>query len=69
MNVKGVLSDSKAVDIQIRDISLSRIWGVLGVYFCIYDDYSFNIIRTPKYYELNFHASKDGGRSGRGFKT
>lgn len=45
---------SKAVDVTIRDISLERLYGVLFTYFELYSDYEFNIVRKPKFYELNF---------------
>lgn len=46
----------KAVDITIRDISLQRLYGILFVFFELYSDYSFNIIRKSKFYELNFQG-------------
>jgi len=42
-----------------KDISLERLYGVLFTLCELHSDYSFYIIRYPKYYELNFKAWGD----------
>jgi len=51
-----VLNDAKSFSFTIRDVSLRRLYGTLFVYIALYDEYSFEIRRKPKFYELTFHA-------------
>ena len=51
-----VFIKDNAVDITLRDINLERLYNVLFVYFELFDDYSFDILRKPKFYELKFKA-------------
>ena len=46
----------KAIDVKLRDINLTRLYGVLNVYLHIYPEYEYQISRHPKYYELIFHG-------------
>ena len=48
--------EDKAIDIQLCDISLERLYGVLFVYFELYPNYKFTIKRFPKYYRLDFQG-------------
>ena len=49
-------SNPNRITFRTRDLSLERIYSVLFVYFQLYSDYSFEIRRKPKFYELTFSA-------------
>lgn len=53
------INSTKHICLTIRDISLKRLYNILFVYFELYNDYSFEIKRYPKFYELNFKAWGD----------
>jgi len=59
---KHVSSFNSSHTICLKDRCLDRLYNVLFVYFDLYAnyDYSFSIIRTPKYYELIFKTSGGG---------
>lgn len=59
ININSELKESDQVSLRFRDISLSRLYGILYSYCCLYSDYSFNITRYNKYYELVFNAWGD----------
>ena len=47
---------SRKISFRIRDISLQRLYSILYVYFDLFDDYNFDIVRTSRFYELRFSA-------------
>jgi len=49
-----VYNKDKAVTIQLRDYNLERLYGVLFVFFELYEDYSYDIYRFSDYYLLKF---------------
>ena len=57
---------SKGVTLKIKDINLDRLYGVLYTYIQMYSDYSYKIVRHPKFYELTFNAWGDGAEGGLG---
>ena len=54
------LKFSNDVTFRIKDVSLERLWGIVFTFCEMYSDYSFNIVRYPKYYILTFKTVGDG---------
>ena len=60
MTVMGVSqSNTKGFTLAIKDTSLQRLYRALFSYCTRYSDYSFDIIRYPRFYLLTFHAWGD----------
>ena len=64
MGKESISEDIGAVSLNFKDISLGRLYSVLFTYCELYSDYSFKIIRYPRYYLLTFNAWN--GESSRG---
>jgi len=50
--------------LKFKDVSLSRLYGILFTYSCLYSGYSFKIIRYPKYYLLSFKGWGESVKGG-----